>query len=110
MQALKKLAAQLPNRWQAEVKRIHYGRQISKETFLTTEPEYKILDEFTKEEIETIHPVLSPVMIQCLVEELELVGYLEVKDGKVTVTDKGKKKAETFKAGLSKEEIEALRI
>jgi uncharacterized repeat protein (TIGR04076 family) len=70
----------------------------------------KILDEFTKEEIETIHPILSPVMIQCLVEELELVGYLDFKDGKVTVTDKGKKKAETFKAGLSKEEIEALRI
>jgi len=43
MTLLKRIAAQLPNRWQYELKRIHYSRQISKGIFDTAEPEYKIL-------------------------------------------------------------------
>lgn len=43
MPLLKQIAAQLPNRWQTELKRIHFRRQISKGTFVTDEPEYKIL-------------------------------------------------------------------
>ena len=43
MRMLKQIAARLPDRWQTELKRIHFGRQISKGTFATTEPEYKIL-------------------------------------------------------------------
>ena len=68
------------------------------------------LCEFTKEEIEDIYPTLSPILVQALVEELELVDYLKVKDGKATVTDKGKKKVEAFKASLSAEEREALKV
>lgn len=43
MSLLKQIAARLPNRWQTELKRIHFARQISKGTFTTDEPEYKIL-------------------------------------------------------------------
>ncbi len=70
----------------------------------------KILNEFTKEEIEQIYPSLSQILVQALVEELELMGYLEIRDGKATVTDKGKKKLEDFKANLTAEEREALKM
>ena len=43
MTLLKKLASQLPSRWQTELKRIHFGRQIRKNSFVTDEPEYKLL-------------------------------------------------------------------
>lgn len=42
----KQLAAQLPERWQSELKRLHCGRQIRNGTFETDEPEYKILHQF----------------------------------------------------------------
>lgn len=45
MMLLKRLAARLPDRWQFELKRFYYGRQISKGTFETTEPEYKLLSQ-----------------------------------------------------------------
>jgi len=70
----------------------------------------KILNEFTREEIEEIYPCLSQILVGILVEELELVGYLEIKDGKATVTDKGAKKIEDFKASLTAEEKEALKM
>ncbi len=41
----KKIAAKLPHRFQTELKRIHFRRQISKATFVTDEPEYAILSE-----------------------------------------------------------------
>ena len=43
MPLLKQIAARLPNRWQTELKRIYFGRQIGKGIFTTEEPEYKIL-------------------------------------------------------------------
>jgi FkbM family methyltransferase len=46
MELLKQIAAKLPNRWQTELKRIHFGRQINKGNFVTDEPEYKILQSF----------------------------------------------------------------
>ena len=70
----------------------------------------KILNEFTKEEIEEIYPALSQILVGILVEELELMGYLEIKEGKATVTDKGVKKIEDFKASLTAEEREALKM
>ena len=45
MSILKQLVAHFPNRWQTELKRIHFGRQIRKGTFITDEPEYKILSQ-----------------------------------------------------------------
>jgi len=70
----------------------------------------KILDLFTKKEIEDIYPSLSQMLVAVLVEELELMDYLEIKDGKATVTGKGEKKIEEFKKGLSAEEREALNV
>jgi hypothetical protein len=70
----------------------------------------EILSLFTRKEIEDIYPALSPIMIQMLVEELELVGYLEVKKGKATVTPKGAAKVKGFMAGLTAEEKTALKL
>ena len=70
----------------------------------------KIINQFSKKEIENIYPALSQVLLEALREELELMGYLKVKDNKATVTKKGKAKFREFKAGLSKEEKAALHI
>ena len=43
MQIFKQFVSKLPNRWQIELKRLHYARQIKKNCFVTDEPEYKIL-------------------------------------------------------------------
>ncbi|OGO43582.1 MAG: hypothetical protein A2Z05_08660 [Chloroflexi bacterium RBG_16_60_22] len=68
----------------------------------------KILGEFTRDEIEIPYPALHPLLVSILSEELELMGYLEIKDGKASVTGKGKEKLAKFKKGLSAEEKEAL--
>jgi FkbM family methyltransferase len=46
MSLIKKFAAQLPKRWQVELKRISYSRQIGKNIFKTSEPEYNVLEQF----------------------------------------------------------------
>jgi hypothetical protein len=71
-------------------------------------PVEKILNEFSKGEIEDIYPAISQVMVQALVEELEVIGYLEIQDGKATVTSKGEAKLGEYKKSLSAEEREAL--
>ncbi len=73
-------------------------------------PVDKILTLYTREEIEDIYPALSPIMIQMLVEELELVGYLKVKDGKAAVTPGGKAKLKNFIKNLPAEDREALNL
>jgi ribosomal protein S19E (S16A) len=73
-------------------------------------PVDQILGEFTKEQIEDIYPALSPIMIQVLSEELELIGYLKIEEGKATVTPKGEAKLEAFKKGLTGEERQALKM
>lgn len=70
----------------------------------------KILNEFSKDEIEIPYPALSLIMVQVLSEELELMGYLEIKNGKASVTKKGEEKLEKFKNSLSAEEREALHM
>jgi uncharacterized repeat protein (TIGR04076 family) len=70
----------------------------------------RILDEFSEDEKFIPYPTLGHKMIAVLVGELELMGYVEVKDDKVTATDKGLKKMEDFKASLTAEEREALNI
>lgn len=48
MTLFKRVAAKLPHQWQAELKRIHFGRQIARNTFNTSEAEYKLLSEFVR--------------------------------------------------------------
>jgi uncharacterized repeat protein (TIGR04076 family) len=77
---------------------------------LTTEPVTvdKVLDLFSKKQIEEIYPPLSPMLVRILVEELDLMGYVEIRDDKVNITDKGLKKQSDFINYLSNEEKEAL--
>jgi uncharacterized repeat protein (TIGR04076 family) len=70
----------------------------------------QILKEFSKEETEGIYPALSPILIQVLCEELELIGYLKIEKGKAEVTPKGEAKLKAFKKSLSKEEKSALKM
>jgi uncharacterized repeat protein (TIGR04076 family) len=70
----------------------------------------KILNEFSNEEIEGIYPALSQIMVEVLCEELELMGYLEIRNGQASVTKNGKAKLEDFKTSLTAEEREALKI
>jgi uncharacterized repeat protein (TIGR04076 family) len=70
----------------------------------------KIINEFTKDEVDNIYPSLGQKMVAVLTGELEVMGYVTVKDGKVTITDKGKKKLEDFKTSLTAEEREALKL
>jgi FkbM family methyltransferase len=48
MPFLKQFAARLPSRWQAELKRHHFRRQISKGVFTTDEPEGDILKDLIR--------------------------------------------------------------
>jgi len=70
----------------------------------------RILYEFSKEQIEGIYPALSQAMVESLLEELELMGYLEIKDGEVYASPKAQAKFDDFKASLSPEEREALQV
>jgi uncharacterized repeat protein (TIGR04076 family) len=70
----------------------------------------KIINEFTDNERDNIYPSLGQKIVAVLVGELELMGFVMVKDNMVSITDKGKKKLEDFKASLTAEEIEALKL
>jgi len=70
----------------------------------------KILSEFSKDQIYDIYPTLGQKIIAALVGELELLAYVDVVNGKVTATAKGKKKLQIFIAGLTAEEKKALQL
>ncbi len=70
----------------------------------------KILNEFKKEEIGDIYPALGQAMVESLLEEMELMGYIEVLEGKAFTTDKSEKKLIEFKESLSTEERTALNL
>jgi FkbM family methyltransferase len=48
MTLLKRLASSLPERWQSEMRRVHYARQVVKGTFRTPEYEYDLLPQFVR--------------------------------------------------------------
>jgi uncharacterized repeat protein (TIGR04076 family) len=70
----------------------------------------RILGEFSKDEIEIPFPALGKVIVELLVEELALIGYLVIADGKATVTESGQAKLGAFKKGLLPEEHAALNM
>ena len=70
----------------------------------------RILNEFTRDEINNIYPILGQKIIAVLVGELELMGYVEVNHERVTATEKGRKKLESFKKNLKSEERKALKL
>jgi uncharacterized repeat protein (TIGR04076 family) len=69
-----------------------------------------ILGLFSKQEQLKIYPALSPQVMPPLVEELELLKYMDIRKGKAFVTAKGKKKLEAFKKALSAVEKKALKL
>ena len=73
----------------------------------------KIIDEFDDTERDDIYPTLGQNLIWTLVGELAVLDYITLEDGregKVTITEKGKKKLADFKNSLTPEEKEALRM
>jgi uncharacterized repeat protein (TIGR04076 family) len=71
-------------------------------------PADKLLSLFASEQIENIYPALSQPMIESLLEELELMGYLKIHDGTVTACPKATTKLNSFKFGLTSAERTAL--
>jgi len=69
-----------------------------------------ILGEFSPEQIEGIYPALSLIMVRVLIEEMELMSYVETREGGFYTTPKGESKLVLFKAGLGTDEIQALQI
>jgi uncharacterized repeat protein (TIGR04076 family) len=69
-------------------------------------PRDKILDTFTKEEIEGIYPALGTQLVRMLTDELEVMGYIKTTDGVVSITAKGEDKLAAFRAGLPAEDRE----
>jgi uncharacterized repeat protein (TIGR04076 family) len=70
----------------------------------------EILGKFSRDEILNIYPPLGQHMITVLVGELELTGYVKVKDNKVSITDKGTGKLAEYKHSLTAEEKKALKL
>ena len=70
----------------------------------------KILSLYDDDERDNIYPSLGQNMLWTLTGELEVLDYLDFTDNKATITEKGKKKLEDYKAGLTAEEIEALKL
>jgi uncharacterized repeat protein (TIGR04076 family) len=72
--------------------------------------EEEILAEFSTEERYEIYPPLVRETLLPLDDELVLMSYLERKDGRVSLTEKGEKKLEEFRKTLTKKERKALRL
>ncbi len=45
----KYVVSKMPERWQSEMKRMHFARQIGNNSFATEEPEYALLDSLVKD-------------------------------------------------------------
>jgi uncharacterized repeat protein (TIGR04076 family) len=73
-------------------------------------PADKLMNEFTRDEIEIPYPALSQQLLEALVENMALIGHVKVENGKVTGTEKGAAKVAEFRKSLSKEEREALNL
>jgi uncharacterized repeat protein (TIGR04076 family) len=73
-------------------------------------PVAEILKLFSRQQIEDIYPALSQPMIESLLEELELMGYVEIRDGVVISCFKASEKLNNFKSSLSPGEGSALFI
>jgi len=70
----------------------------------------RILKEFSKTQIEEIYPALGQAMVDSLLDELAVMGYLEIQDGKVFAQEKAEAKLNEFKESLTSAERAALEI
>jgi uncharacterized repeat protein (TIGR04076 family) len=70
----------------------------------------KIIEEYTTYERDNIYPSFGQRMVAVIVGELELLNFIDSKENKVTITDKGKKKLAGFIKTLAAEEKKALKL
>jgi ribosomal protein S19E (S16A) len=70
----------------------------------------KIISEFTKSERDNIYPSLGQRIVAVIVGELELLGYVDVNNDGISITDKGRKKLAGFIKTLTAEEKKALKL
>jgi uncharacterized repeat protein (TIGR04076 family) len=92
---------------------LYFRREMTILSKILARPGIKIdsiLNEYSKFEKEEIYPPLHKLVIHILVEELELIGYVEIKDGLAFATKKGEAKFAIFKSDLTKEERAALKL
>jgi len=79
----------------------YYNREMSILEKVKADPGLKpdgILNKFTQWEREEIYPALGPALLGIYLEELETVGYVDIKDGKIYPTTKGKAKSTKTKS------------
>jgi uncharacterized repeat protein (TIGR04076 family) len=67
----------------------------------------KLLDAFTKQEIEGIYPALSAIVLAMLADELEALGYVVTSEGQMSITAKGATKLADFRQSLPRDHLEA---
>ncbi len=71
---------------------------------------YKIRGKLSRAQREEVYPLAAPVLIRALLDELEAMGYLEIRSGKAYATKKGQKKLDSFKASLTEGDRKALKL
>jgi len=69
----------------------------------------QVLSLLDDDERDNIYPSLGQNILWSLTGELEVLDYIEFKDDRAYITDKGKKRLEDYEAGLTAEEIRALK-
>jgi len=75
-----------------------------------TWPIDKISELYDDFEINEIYPTLVPEMIIPMIEELEVLDFVTVSDGKVTITQKGVDRVARYKTEIPAEHAEALKL
>ncbi len=70
----------------------------------------KILTSLPKLHVDIIYPGLYPALLDVLIEELEVIGFVEAQDKKAYVTKKGESRLKRFKSSLPKEDKEAMEL
>lgn len=65
-------------------------------------------EHLTTQRKEEIYPLASPVMVRCLVEELETVDYVELREDQVFITEAGERKLQDFIANLGEADRKVL--
>ena len=70
----------------------------------------KTINEYTDNERDNIYPSLGQRIVAVLMGELELMSYVTLDNDKVTITQKGEDKLESFRKSLTAEEREALKV
>jgi uncharacterized repeat protein (TIGR04076 family) len=68
----------------------------------------KILTSIPELHREEIYPGLYPALFEVLLEELEVINFIETRSGKAYATPKGERRLNDFKAGIPPEDKEAM--